>query len=268
MGSESRSFLFNDASTRTSPRGNSGSARASSSTTFGCGDRFAESSRGGWGSHSPNGSKFYRANSASSVLSARGKGRCATFGIGDRPPIEGRTTQSDVGPGSYNVVGDLVFGRRRMELKGRLPTAEDMWRSKQHTIGPGLVVAAPLTHGMPRYGLERLSRGGRLKDSDDNDGPGPAAYQSALTTPKPSSAGRSGGFGGSDRFKDTSVMRCGPEGHSYYMYSGKCRLDSFANEHARSCSFGAGNKTDFGRPWKCPTTAVMTVPVPAHVCQD
>eukprot|EP00971_Amphidinium_carterae_P240471 4773825-Amphidinium_carterae.1 len=28
------------------------------------------------------------------------------------------------------------------------------------------------------------------------------------------------GFGGSERFKDTAFVRCGPEGHSYYMYSG------------------------------------------------
>mmetsp|Transcript_12993 Transcript_12993/g.29482 ORF Transcript_12993/g.29482 Transcript_12993/m.29482 type:complete len:266 (+) Transcript_12993:61-858(+) len=265
MGSESRSFLFHDASTSTSPRG---SARASNSTTFGCGDRFAESSRGGWGSHSPNGSKFYRANSASSVSSSRGKGRCATFGIGDRPPIQGRTSHADVGPGSYNIVGDLVFGRRRMELKGRLPSAEEMCRSKQHTVGPGLVVDTPLSHRMPQYGIERLSRGGRIQDSEDSDGPGPAAYQSPLVTPKRPSSSTSQGFGGSERFKDTAFVRCGPEGHSYYMYSGKCRLDSFASEHARSCSFGAGSKTDFGRPWKCPTTAMMTVPVPAHVCQD
>jgi len=249
-------------------------------TTFSQSDRFSNKLVGR-GRDSPKNKQFYANNNRYPNWH---EGLSCTQGVGRRPKIEADGLPT-VGPGSYDLAASC-YGKKS-PLDGPEFCSTSMHQQLPSTLipkdhpSPGFAyqVRRDLDHDRPKYGKERLSRGGRHNYPEDTENPeilNPQNYTVAASVSCPNLHGnplaKPGGtkqclkttFGTSERFRAVKQPSGPSRGRS--LKKGSTCEDYLSK--ARSCSFGCGQRTDFTNPHRGHTTAVSPVsysPVAAQV---
>lgn len=241
--------------------------------SFGKADRFSDKVKVGHGVHSPMAAAFYSRSQLWKMPHEVGKN--CTQGYGERSETREPTcTGSVVGPGSYKLVPSVCTTKSALDgsefcsttLKARLPSM--LAPASMASPGPHAKyeVRKKADHFFPSYNKEKLSHGSRHPISQDEDGPGPGAYDQHIATIAASiscpnfrtqkgsptdglEAARAGGtkrhvlstFGEAKRFPSAKTT-CSPDKNLYYAHN---KGTSDYSTVARSCTLGRGTKTDF-----------------------
>lgn len=247
--------------------------------TFGVSSRFS-SKVVGRGRDSPNRREFYGRNQINKLPHEAGPS--CSFGVGERPSVvSGGGPPRNVGPGSYDIVSSC--SQRKSPLDGAEYCSTSMHQSLPSKLvpvdmcSPGphhkYEVRRPLDGGRPSYHAELLSHGTRHVHPEDTDGPGLKnndIHHLSVARNASCPSLQAGGveargtkrclkttFGTADRFRSGKQSTSPAGGMGYAHFKFPTSEDYLAR--SRSCSFGAGTKTDFSNPYRGHRSTVSPV---------
>lgn len=248
------------------------SGLAATAGTFGNATRFPDKMIG-QGCVTARGDAYYSHVQLYKKASERGVS-CSLRG-GPRGKVECRSAPALVGPGSYSSIGSVT--RTRSPLDGPEYCTTTLKAKLGSSLVPkGNIAPSPSTYNvrrspdshLPTYGGPRMKYGGRVRSTEDNDGPG-FDYNShnlksdSIWTVSPSPRGdlsalesATGGskkfmkstFGTSQRFRDGKGHgNATPSGNMYYAHSKLLNGEDYlAGSGGTSLGFGA--KVDLSNP--------------------
>lgn len=245
------------------------SGLASTVGTFGGAQRFDTGEKvRGRGRDSPNGREFYGRNQL--WKSSLEVGPMCSQGVGDRERLDKSSTPVAVGPGSYEIVASAAKARSpldgpdfcNMTMHKKLPSKLVPFNLCSPGPHHNYQIRKPLDHHIKEYAKQSLSHGARHPYPEDTDGPGISYAHASLkglsqsvsspslktkgkddTTARPAKCT----FGNAGRFS-SKKLTSSPSGDMYYVHSKILTSEDYL-QSVRTCSFGAGNKTDFSNPF-------------------